>query len=211
MTTNELEERLLSLERRFEDHRHTGLDSPQITSSSPSVSSGLELVSYSTASAATSITVSGLDLVTDLRYLVLFDIETVGSLDNCALTLQINGSSATDYGSIGQERYYNASTTDSTNAFNTPGGSQAFLTSTAPATIYGTMNIGPHERNGTGFRVGGHWQLSGVGTGSNAVSYLGNWGMWWNTTQTNMTSLTLINNSGNNRDWRVLIYKFNTT
>lgn len=81
-------------EQEINDHRHTGTDSPQVSYNDllnlPTGGAGWTFVSYNTASAASSITVSSLNLSTDLQYHFIINCKSSSS---GLLTAQVNGAS----------------------------------------------------------------------------------------------------------------------
>lgn len=170
---------------------------------------GFSLKSYSTAAAATSITVSSLDLVTDIKYRVtVMCIPTGGT--NTGIDFLINNTT-TGYTNFTNTMSATGTSTDA--EVNTPNTSTtaALLHRSATPALYlqeYEIDLMVQKIDGTTTYVAYHGTGSGWSTTSRAnISFAGM------STQTTLTSLKFqtLNDNSNTCDWKVWVHKLTTS
>jgi len=176
---------------------------------------GYSLVSYSTGTSS-SITVSSLDLSTDLAYKIVFQWNTTAAGTNGGgVHMRISGSSASEYNWVNQKVTWTTSATSSQEGktaennwimVGTDGGANYKC-------CFGEVMLRLFSIDGTNTRVSGKWENMGIEQpdGTDESSHYTGGG--YNTGQSNVTSVTFtrFNTSGSPTDaWKVWVFKANT-
>jgi hypothetical protein len=168
------------------------------------------LVSYSTATAASSITISSLDLATDKRYKVYAKYNNKTSTGQ-AFYLRVNGLGTSIYRGMGRRSSYGASASFEDRSWT----GQTYMRLDGANTYnssMGEIDISLLESDGTNTRIFMSFNTTGAGQSTN-TNYIQSFvGSGTVDGQTNLTSLTFTNDSGatTDQDWEVWVLKPNT-
>lgn len=173
---------------------------------------GWSLKSYTTASAAASVSIGSLGLVSDGRYKVILDCEPTGGT-NTGVTLTVNGASS------GYYWIWNLTGESANSGQNNSG-----LSNTG---TYGRLSLGGTpilylhqlELDFTALKADGStvrvaWSgRGGAYTGASTNTVVGDLRFAGSSGQTDLTTLlfTTNNDNGNNCNWRVWVYKLTTS
>lgn len=161
---------------------------------------GLIFVSSVTATGTTSVTSTGLSLSTAGRYVVYFKVDNGTTSANPAFI--IGGDAGNNYTNGGREQF---STTFVTADFGTTAGTQANMYASNVRSLEGRIEFTLLSSNNT-LRPTWTFQAAGFGTASDSTSVTVNGG-GVNTNLSDITSLAILNNAANNKNWEVAVYK----
>ena len=174
------------------------------TFQTPAGGAGWTLQSYNTAT-ATSITVSSLDLATDKHYRMIVKMSDGATDSREVLQSQINGVTTADsYGSVWTGRILDFSaSTDSEQSGSAVGA--AWKAGSASSSSHMTVDFNIMDDQATAARVSGHWNMNTVGKSADADDMAVYTGMWYQKTQTNMTSIKYYLSGAQTKEWEVWI------
>lgn len=162
---------------------------------------GWDFVSYNTATNQATITISSLDLATDLGYLIRFDAI---SDSNTSLVIDMTFTGT----GIGTPRYVNSSALESGGTPSGPtveagsGNWTLQRTGTSFDSLSGTVNLHVNQYDGATASCYGTWQTTGVQSAT-LISVINGAGL---VSMTNITSITLTASAGT-PNWRVWVMK----
>lgn len=174
-----------------------------------SANPGWDFVSYTTASGTTDITVSGLDLVTDICYKIIVEITESGTNQSATPFVRINGITTSTYDYMGSYNiFYGGSISTGLTSFGA-NGTRAYLMSTgnphnwSSEMIFNMLGVS----GGTKRVVGRH---TSTGTSNTNDEMQSVYGSFRNSGGTNMTSI-LIGDLSTTKDWKVWVFKAATS
>jgi hypothetical protein len=166
---------------------------------------GWALKNY-TAVSATSVSVSSLDLSTDLKYKIVLTCS--GNNSQANLQMKINGSSAANYNYATAQVYFNGAGSGSN--YGTSGDSAWGLTATAANTYEAEVDLAKLVTNSV-TQILANWRLGGMGIDANSAYLVGVQGSGVNSAQTNVTSITFQLGGAPSCDWKVWVYQLKTS
>lgn len=170
---------------------------------------GWDFVSYTTAAAATDITVSSLDLATDGCYKIILEMIESGTNQAATPFVRINGITTSTYNYMGSYNIFSGGAISTGLTSFGAAGTRAYLISTgnphswSSELVFNLLGVA----GGTKRVVGRH---SSTGTSNTNDEMQTSSGSFTETSQTNMTSITF-GDLSTTKDWKVWVFKTATS
>lgn len=174
-----------------------------------SANPGWDFVSYTTASASADITVSGLDLVTDICYRIILEITESGSNEASSPYVRINGITTSTYNYMVSYAIFSSGSIGTAWSSAGANGTRAYLISTgnphsfSSELLFNMLGVSAGTK-----RVVGRHTSTGVSNSNDEVQT--DIGSFKETSQTNMTSITFGDLTAT-KDWKVWVFKAATS
>ncbi len=170
-----------------------------------SANPGWDFVSYTTASAAADITVSSLDLVTDICYRVILEITESGSNEASTPYVRINGITTSTYDYMVSYAIFGSGGISTSWTSGGANGTRAYLIATGnPHSFSSEFSFNMLGVSAGTKRVVGRHTSTGVSNSGDEVQTC--IGSFKETSQTNMTSITF-GDLTSTKDWKVWVFK----